>query len=253
MSSKEIKKITNTLKQQLTYDRSVPLLTTSSRGISDTTGKASTIFLEHFSRPETILNNSYHAREKIPLNDSEMMKNRLYTSETSSLSNLADAMSKRIEHSTHLNLASPNSASHFRVSWYGLGALVESHSDVYGVEEEKKELHSNFKKYYDTGDNLATILIWLNDVQHGGGTFFISPSKRQLIKPLKGSMLLWVNIEASGRKSDFQEHGGCPVIKGSKFILGRWIYQYNQWKNIPCSIRKNAEIALTILPIGINS
>ena len=37
-------------------------------------------------------------------------------------------------------------------------------------------------------------------------------------------------------------HGGCPVLQGNKWILNKWIYGFNQWKNYPCSLKEKEKI-----------
>ena len=62
--------------------------------------------------------------------------------------------------------------------------------------------------------------------------------------PTKGSAVFWVNVKSYGAKNELQEHGGCPIFEGSKYVLGRWIYQYDQWKNNPCNVDPNFEDTL---------
>ncbi len=35
-------------------------------------------------------------------------------------------------------------------------------------------------------------------------------------------------------------HGGCPVLVGSKWILNKWIYSFDQWKTYPCLLDRMA-------------
>ena len=41
-------------------------------------------------------------------------------------------------------------------------------------------------------------------------------------------------MSQNGRIDDLTLHGGCPVIKGSKWITNKWIRHYNQVLNFPC-------------------
>ena len=70
----------------------------------------------------------------------------------------------------------------------------------------------------------------------GGGTGFIYPGYHQLVEPEKGSAAFWIDLRASGLRDDAATHGGCPILKGSKWILNKWIRYYKQWKEIPCGL-----------------
>ncbi len=44
------------------------------------------------------------------------------------------------------------------------------------------------------------------------------------------------NMFRNGQRDNLTFHGGCPVIKGSKWITNKWIRWYYQCLRIPCSI-----------------
>ena len=141
-----------------------------------------------------------------------------------------DTISKRMEISTTLKTVSEGDGSKYRLSLYGLGGMTESHGDLYSMD--------------DVGDNLATAMLWLNNVEGGGGTYFSSSGAEQIIKPVEGSALIWINSMASGAPNILQDHGGCPVFTGSKFTLTRWIFNYPQWKKGPCGLFENSSAVL---------
>lgn len=55
----------------------------------------------------------------------------------------------------------------------------------------------------------------MNDVPAGGRTIF--PYINVAVTPLKGSAVLWFNLDREGRMLPEVFHGGCPVLKGSKW------------------------------------
>ena len=157
---------------------------------------------------------------------------------------MMNTISRRIEMISDLNLTAHRSTTEYRIRLQGLGSMVESHDDAYLVEGSRKTLHKKFHMKYLYGDNIATILIWLTDVEGGGGTFFSSNGSEQVVMPTRGSALIWVNLKSSGDACLLQTHGGCPVSKGMKLVLGTWVNHYNQWRYFPCQLEENQKIKL---------
>ena len=231
------------IKSKLTYDKSRPLLTSSIKNGSTTSAKASTIRFEDFTDFQTEYLAEIKDGYKELVGSTNSHNNGMRSDSKKIKNDIMKIISKRIELAINFNVTDENSASKFRASLYGLGGMAESHTDAYGVEKQLT-FDKRFTSLYETGDLVATLLLWLNRSQGGGGTFFSSSIKRQMFSPSKGSALFWINLKASGAETNYQTHGGCPVSKGSKFVIARWIFHYNQWKIIPCSRQKNAEILI---------
>lgn len=71
------------------------------------------------------------------------------------------------------------------------------------------------------GQRLLTALVYLNDVEEGGGTNF--PKKNIVVKPTIGSMLVFNNCIGNTNQKDMNSlHGGMPVIKGEKWAFNLW-------------------------------
>ena len=94
---------------------------------------------------------------------------------------------------------------------------------------------------------MATMLIWLSDTQGGGGTYFSGFGHEDVVAPKKGAALFWINIDSNGNNSPLKEHGGCPVSKGIKIVLGQWINHYNQWRKFPCKMSKTLKPNLSFI------
>jgi len=62
------------------------------------------------------------------------------------------------------------------------------------------------------------------------------PYKELLVMPKRGSLAFWHDLDARGFSLQETHHGGCPVLKGSKWILNKWVYYFNQFKNYPCGL-----------------
>ena len=85
---------------------------------------------------------------------------------------------------------------------------------------------------------LATFMGYLNQVEAGGATAFCKPFKEEIIKPQKGSVTFWYSLDTKGHRLPEALHGGCPVLKGSKWIFNKWIHYFDQWKNFPCGLKE---------------
>ncbi|GKU97048.1 hypothetical protein SLEP1_g10230 [Rubroshorea leprosula] len=110
---------------------------------------------------------------------------------------------------------------------------------------QKYEPHFDFfydKVYHEElgGHRVATVLMYLSDVESGGETFFPSSqagitqgrhgswsecAKRgYAVKPRKGDALLFFNLHLNGTTDVYSLHGSCPVIKGEKWSATKWIH-----------------------------
>ena len=123
-----------------------------------------------------------------------------------------------------------------------LGSLGE-HSDSYGFEEGRifpaGSNAANYQKY--TGDRIATFMGWLSDVDEGGATCFTSQFSEGTVMPRKNSALVMLNINRRHARDIRMTHGGCPVLRGAKWIINDWIFAYDQWKSWSCGMDINSE------------
>lgn len=70
---------------------------------------------------------------------------------------------------------------------------------------------------------LLTLLVALNVDYDGGETRF--PAIGLAWRGRTGEALLFRNVDASGAADPAARHAGCPVQRGTKFLLSRWIRQ----------------------------
>ena len=85
---------------------------------------------------------------------------------------------------------------------------------------------------------------WMKNTELGGATAFTAKGFEKALMPIKGSAAFWINLSSCHSKDQRSVHAGCPVLKGSKWILNKWIMSYNQWKGIPCDLMPNVPIRL---------
>ena len=93
-----------------------------------------------------------------------------------------------------------------------------AHNDFFDTD------HYNFLL---TGNRLATVLVYLSNVQSGGHTVF--PKLDISAKPRAGSALVWFNLDPrNGEPLNDTLHAACPVNIGQKWIINKWIRTHNK-------------------------
>ena len=48
--------------------------------------------------------------------------------------------------------------------------------------------------------------------------------------PVKGAASFWYDLTSEGYRDTTTQHGGCPVLKGSKWILNKWMYSFDNYE-----------------------
>ena len=71
------------------------------------------------------------------------------------------------------------------------------------------------------GPRYLTVLIYLNDVKEGGETVF--PYLNKSVRPEKGKVVIFQNVNDNGIIIKQSFHGGEPVKEGEKWIANKWI------------------------------
>lgn len=113
----------------------------------------------------------------------------------------------------------------------------------YQVGQEFKPHHD----YYETdnpgykyllaqqGQRIATILMYLSDVEEGGDTVF--PRLNLRVKPRKRSLLFFANVDRKNNPDPFSLHAGEPILRGEKWVATKWLCE----KNSPINQEQEAE------------
>ncbi|KAJ0753490.1 putative procollagen-proline 4-dioxygenase [Helianthus annuus] len=119
----------------------------------------------------------------------------------------------------------------------------------YEVGQKYEPHYDYFQDEYNTqngGQRMATVLMYLSDVEEGGETVFPSAKgnisavpwwdelsdcgKEGLsVKPKMGDALLFWSMRPDASLDPSSLHGGCPVIKGNKWSSTKWI-RVNEYK-----------------------
>lgn len=96
-----------------------------------------------------------------------------------------------------------------------------------------QEYKPHWDWFYDTsgrlgpaGNRMATVLIYLSEVEEGGETIFPRAEGGELaVKPKKGDAVLFWDMTTNGKTDEESLHGGRPVTKGTKWVMTKWIRQ----------------------------
>lgn len=99
---------------------------------------------------------------------------------------------------------------------YEKGAEYRPHFDFFDPK------HPNHKEVIGKGgQRVGTLLMYLSDVESGGGTRF--PKINFEVLPKKGMALYFSNTSFDGSIEPLSLHAGMPVIKGTKYLATKWL------------------------------
>lgn len=104
---------------------------------------------------------------------------------------------------------------------YAPGQHFRAHHDFF---------HEN-QKYWPQmkasgGQRTWTAMIFLNDVEEGGATWF--PQAGLKVAPRRGLLLAWNNMAEDGSPNLLTLHEGMPVVRGTKYIITKW-FRERDW------------------------
>ena len=144
----------------------------------------------------------------------------------------AEKLSSRLEKALDLNVTNQWSSHQYQVTNYGLAGLCEAHVDPHGYLEGADV--TGKEHLTNSGDYIGTVMGYLEDTPAGGSTTFFKFDTEVTIWPTRGSAAFWFSLYTDGVRDPASSHGGCPVAVGSKWILNKWIYSFNNWDKQPC-------------------
>ncbi len=98
---------------------------------------------------------------------------------------------------------------------YAPGQQFRAHHDYFHDTE------SYWQRMRDNGGQRTwTAMIYLNDVEEGGATWF--PQAGFRAAPRRGLLLTWNNMKPDGSPNDRTIHEGTAVVAGTKYIVTKW-------------------------------
>jgi len=105
-----------------------------------------------------------------------------------------------------------------QVLHYNPGAEYKPHFDYFDPADP-----GNRQVLAMGGQRVATLIIYLNDVQGGGSTVF--PDIGLDVLPRRGNAVFFAYSDDEGRLDSRTLHGGSPVAAGEKWIATKWLRQ----------------------------
>ncbi|GAA5171402.1 2OG-Fe(II) oxygenase [Viridibacterium curvum] len=106
----------------------------------------------------------------------------------------------------------------FSVLRYGVGDEYQPHFDYFPPQDPGSQ-----KRMLTGGQRVATLILYLNDVEAGGETWF--PDAGISVLPRKGCALYFQYCNAAGQVDPLTRHAGQPVLSGEKWIMTKWVRQ----------------------------
>lgn len=73
----------------------------------------------------------------------------------------------------------------------------------------------------EAGNQIMTVLVYLNDDYEGGETHFPRANIRH--KGAKGDVMAFANVDPSGKPDTMTLHAGLPPTRGEKWLLSQWV------------------------------
>lgn len=95
------------------------------------------------------------------------------------------------------------------------GQEYKPHYDHFTVDE-----HGAPRVQDSNGQRVATVFVYLNDVEKGGATDFPRLGKRT--QPARGKAVAFMNCNADGQPNLDMLHAGMPVTRGEKWLATLW-------------------------------
>jgi prolyl 4-hydroxylase len=110
----------------------------------------------------------------------------------------------------------------FQILNYQKGGEYKPHFDYFPIELTGSKVHVS-----RGGQRVATLILYLNNVEQGGETIF--PKINLKITPKQGNAVYFAYTNSKNQVDPLTLHGGCPVSKGEKWIATKWMRQ-NEYK-----------------------
>lgn len=125
----------------------------------------------------------------------------------------------------------PENTEEFQVIYYEKNQEYRPHYDSYDMRNEHGQLNT-----VRGGNRLITMLLYLSDVEEGGGTSF--PNLGLTVQAKKGRLLVFYNVRPVACPGFYPDgpaqayvpepnalHSGDPVIAGTKWAVNKWVRQ----------------------------
>jgi len=131
----------------------------------------------------------------------------------------ADAFIARLDRRIAALMNAPiENGEGLQILHYRTGDEYAPHYDYFPPEDAGSRAH-----IAQGGQRVASLIIYLNDVEDGGATVF--PKLGLRIGPKKGAAVYFEYCNSLDQVDPQTLHGGLPVLKGEKWIATKWVRQ----------------------------
>ncbi|EAR62427.1 prolyl hydroxylase family protein [Neptuniibacter caesariensis] len=183
------------------------------------THKAEVFYVNNFLSPEECAQMieliQHHQRPSTTTNETGHYKH-YRTSKTCDLSLLESTFVAEIDQRICKMLGiEPSYSEGIQGQWYDIGEEFKPHTDYFEPKSDEFLEHAEAR-----GQRTWTFMIYLNNTQEGGGTFF--PELGQRFLPSQGKAVIWNNLTTDGSPNPATLHHGEPVKRGYKAIITKW-------------------------------
>ena len=103
-----------------------------------------------------------------------------------------------------------------QVMRYQIGEEYKTHYDWFDPSKTGSSKHLS-----QGGQRVGTFIMYLSNVDQGGGTRF--PHVGLEVRPKKGAAVFFANVTGNGVPDRQTWHAGAPVISGVKYIATKWM------------------------------
>ncbi|KQT32821.1 oxygenase [Sphingomonas sp. Leaf412] len=157
------------------------------------------------------------------LTDTGSNENR--TSESCDMDRHADGVRQIDEYIAAALGIAPEYGETIQGQRYAPGQHFRTHHDYFHEGESYWQ-----KMRAGGGQRTWTAMVYLNEVEEGGATWFPQGGVRAV--PRKGMLLAWNNMDADGAPNTATLHEGMPVVAGVKYIVTKW-FREEPWVGLP--------------------
>ncbi|XP_074578713.1 putative prolyl 4-hydroxylase 6 [Curcuma longa] len=122
---------------------------------------------------------------------------------------------------------------------YGEDMLIE-HTLANESYEPHYDYYHDISRLTVAGHRVATVLMYLSTISQGGETIFPHLELKDaqtkdhpcaatgyVVKPVKGSAILFFNLHPDATPDATSLHSSCPVLNGEKWTATKWIHVRN--------------------------
>jgi len=134
----------------------------------------------------------------------------------------------RTSHSMHYQPSMYDAATHLALRRIArIAGLPVSHAEPlgvlrYGLGQEYRPHYDFYSDDQHQAQRVATVFVYLNPVEEGGGTDF--PRIGMTVGPERGKAVKFLNCDAEGKPNPETLHAGLPVIRGEKWLATLWFW-----------------------------